>query len=327
MKVAVIGGVKSTRVLVEKLYLHGYRDVCVWGYSPSDSSLVSGWCDLTDLSRQFGFSYKPFVKIADCTDALIAYKPDYIFAVGLSQIIPEPILALPSRGCIGFHPTALPKGRGRAAIAWLVLEQVSGAASFFLLREGVDDGPLVGQVPFVVTASDDAASVEDKLLEAEAKALDEFLPALLAENYSVVEQDQLSATWYGRRTPDDGLIDWSKSSFDLDRLIRASSKPHPGAYTFHDQTRLTIWSAVIDDRPERGVSGRILQCYDDGSFIVQTGAGLIRVRSWEADAPWAPRIGQLLGYYSDLEINQLKRNFADLERRLAFLESNKVSGS
>ena len=71
--------------------------------------------------------------------------PDLLFVTGLSQIVKPPLLNLPRIGCIGFHPTWLPKGRGRAPLGWLVLDGVPGAATFFLdgrgLGFGADTGP------------------------------------------------------------------------------------------------------------------------------------------------------------------------------------------
>lgn len=55
---------------------------------------------------------------------------DILFVVGLSQLIDEDIIRMPRFGCVGFHPTKLPKGRGRAPMAWLILDRGEGAATF-----------------------------------------------------------------------------------------------------------------------------------------------------------------------------------------------------
>lgn len=321
MKIAVVGGVSSTRVLVEKLFEHGFLDVQVWGYSPDNHEMVSGWSNLEEPSLRFGYAFTPFVRVADCKQDLAKFGPDLIFVVGLSQIIPADIIAIPRISCIGFHPTALPQGRGRAAIAWLILEQVGGAASFFIIREGVDDGPIVAQQPFLIDAHDDAASVERKILAAEEKALDDWLPDIA--NIQAVEQDHSAASWYGRRTPEDGWLDWTKSNADLLRLIRASTRPHPGAYTFHQGNVITIWAAETIDTPHKGVTGRILEILPDGGYVVQCGEGLIKINSWSAagDPAWRPRVGQKLGYYAEAEIHRLLEKNRLLENRISALEA------
>jgi methionyl-tRNA formyltransferase len=322
MKIVVIGGVASTRLLVEKLYQHGFKDIHVFGFVPVSTANVSGWADLSVTAEKSHYTFTPFLRVSDCTEQIMALQPELIFAVGLSQLIPEKILTISKLGAVGFHPTALPKGRGRAPIAWLVLEQMDGAATFFSLRTGVDDGPVLVQEPFQVDAEDTAATVEAKILLAEANALDRWLPQLAAGEMTSSEQDHSSATWYGRRKPEDGWIDWHKSADALLRLIRASTHPHPGAYTFRLDHKIIIWNARFEDQhPECGVVGRILRVDESGAFTVQCGERqLITVTEWESSAGWNPKVGELLGYYVESEINALRQALRNLEGKFANIE-------
>ncbi len=322
MKIIVIGGVNSTAIVLKKLRQHGFTDVHVFGFVPKDSSNVSGWTDLSKPALDAGYSFTPFVRLVDCIDAIKQTEPDWLLAVGLSQIIPNEILSLPKKGSVGFHPTALPIGRGRAPIAWLILEQQNGAATFFQLTDSVDDGAILIQEPFAIAADDDAGEVEKKLLEAEATALDKLLPDLLSGRVQAVEQDHSKATYFGKRSPDDGLIDWCQPANRILRLVQASAPPHPGAYTFHDEVRLTILKAEIAKlHNEKGVTGRILKLANDGEFLVQCGDEHLRVTSWLADKDWRPRVGVRLGYYVELEIFNLRQKLKDMEQRLTDMQA------
>lgn len=316
MKIAVLGGVASTELLLHKLKEHCFDEVHVWGFSPPDTRTVSGWRELGEVCVTYRYEYAPFFRVSECQEALRDFEPDVLFAVGLSQILPDDMLALAKRTNVGFHPTRLPEGRGRAAIAWLILDQAHGAATFFELRGGVDDGPVFVQQPFVVTPEDDASSVEAKVLEAEAKALDQWLPDLAKGTLRAAEQEHDRATWYGRRTPQDGWIDWSATSDDVLRLVRASTAPHPGARTVQGETMVTVWRARSDDLKIRGVVGRIVSLDSDDKFTVQTGTGLVRVEDWASDGDWKPRVGVRFGYYSDFEVLKLRRSLASLEERV-----------
>lgn len=321
MKIAVIGGVASTALLVKKLQEHQLGEVHVFGFEPSDSSLVSGWINLAEISNDACFDYTPFVRVDECRAALHKFSPDWIFAVGLSQLIPAGMLAIAKRGCIGFHPTKLPDGRGRAPIAWLILDKKDGASTFFLMDEGVDDGPILAQIPFTVEEDDDASSVEVKLLVAEAHALDVLLPKIKIGQLNSQAQKESHASYYGRRSHEDGWLDWASSSEKLLRLVRASTNPHPGAYTFYGAYKIRILKADVVNSPiEQGVVGRILKCMTDGSFIVQCGLGHLHVRNWDCTENWTPRVGHKLGFYVELEIHLLQQRVEMLERRLADLE-------
>lgn len=320
MRVAVIGGVNSTEVLVRQLAKHGFKDCAVWGYVPADSSKVSGWCDLGTVCSELGLPHNPFRKVAECEQPLRSFSPDILFVVGLSQLVLASMLDIASRLNVGFHPTALPEGRGRAAIAWLILKQINGAASFFVLGNEADDGAILVQEPFEISPEDDAASVEARILAAEARALDRWLPELILNGPVSREQDHAMATWFGRRMPEDGWIDWSSPQQSLMALIRASAPPHPGAYTFCGDTRIEILAASCSDRPETGVTGRIVGTYEDGRFEVQCGDALLMVEKWRCNGNWVPKTGLRLGYYVEAEVFHLRKQVATLEARLERLE-------
>jgi len=329
MRIAVIGGVNSTAILIKKLYEHNFEFTKIWAYKPKKQSNVSGWEDLSILAKEFDYKYQQFSQVKEISGDLKIFKPDYIFVVGLSQIIPDYILEIPKYGCIGFHPTSLPKGRGRAPIAWLVLEESDGAATFFWLKSGVDDGAIIEQVNFSFTEGDNAAIITKKCLEAEKIALDKLLKKIKNLEIKSFEQDIKEATWFGKRTPEDGLINWSESAFYIDKLVRATTEPHPGAFTFHEKEKIYIWETKKILLPIKGVIGRILDVENDMSFKVQTGNGLIEIQKWSANI-WRPKVGMKLGYYSEIEIYKLNAEIVKLksilnkiESKLSNLEENK----
>jgi methionyl-tRNA formyltransferase len=321
MKIAVIGGVGSTEVLVQALVKHGFEQVKVWGYQPTKTALVSGWRDLRQLAGSLKLPFESFVKVTDCEDSLRSFAPDFFFVVGLSQIVPASMLNIASRGNIGFHPTALPFGRGRAALAWLILERQDGAATFFELVNGVDEGPIFEQEVFTVSETDDTSDVEAKLLCAEEVALDHWLPVLKKGELIATEQDHENATWFGRRAPEDGWLNWLANCDDLLNLIRASAPPHPGAFTYCRNSKVEIHRASRSRRPETGVPGRILKVYPKGIFDVQAGDGILHVTEWKTDGDWLPRVGVRLGYYDETEIFDLRIRLAKLEQTVECLNA------
>src|SRR3569833_1189552 len=174
IKIALAGAVNSTLATLEKFIEHKMNVVSVLGYEALEGEIVSGLADLKPLCIKFGLPFKSFHKINsdDVIEHLKNASPDVLFVVGLSQLVSQQILDIPKFGSVGFHPTALPRGRGRAPIAWLVLEEKLGAANFFLMGKGADDGPIFIQETFDVSADDDASDIEDKIIQAIYLALD-----------------------------------------------------------------------------------------------------------------------------------------------------------
>lgn len=317
--IVLAGGVFSTRVTLERLLAHGAPVAGVLGLTPPDVTRVSGYARLDDLCSDAGVPFVGFEKINDAAvvDQVRAWRPDLLFVVGLSQLVDEPLMAIPTRATVGFHPTALPRGRGRAPIAWLVLDADEGAATFFVIDSGVDAGPILAQERFEIGPGDDASNIADRIAEAARVALDRWLPALLSGEWNPTPQDAAVATWYGRRTPIDGLIDWGDTASDVHRLVRAATHPHPGAFTHRGDRRIRVWRATPAERRITGVVGRVVDV-DEGRPVVQCGEGHLRLDDVTADdgQPVELRVGWSLGYRLEHELYRLRDRVNALEARL-----------
>lgn len=308
MKVLVIGAVNSTFQTISQLIKHQFDIVGVLGYEPTNASNVSGWANLKIISDENNIPYKGFKKINEDDNIRWAKSknPDIIFAVGFSQLLSKEWLHMPKLGCIGFHPTKLPQGRGRAPLAWTVLDQNDGSATFFLMGEGADDGPIFVQEVFPVYEHDDASTVADKINKAIEIALDKWLPKLKKGIWDPIPQDETKASWYGKRSKEDGHINWNNSAQSIDRLIKASTHPHPGAYTYLEDNKVIIWESEIEHQiPIRGVIGRIL-IKDNRGILVQCGEGLLWLKNIEMNNNISLRVGDKFGYNVEDEIYKLR---------------------
>ena len=321
-KIGVIGGVKATEVVIKKLSDFYFKNVKVWGFNPNDNSNVSGWVDLKKISKSFNYKYENFKVIKNKLNSIKEFEPDLLFIVGISQIVTKEILEIPKYGCIGYHPTLLPKGRGRAPLAWLILEdKTNGASTFFKVLEGVDNGPIIVQIPFEINKNDYVFDIERKMLSSESEAIDFILSNEEFPNFATKYQNDKDATYYGKRAPEDGIICWSENSESIIRLIRACSNPHPGAFSFHKKQRIYILKAESYQKPITGVIGRIVLVSED-FFVVQSGRGLVKIIDWVSDNNfWEPKVGYFLGYNPQEEIFQLKKEIDYLKKELVNLKN------
>lgn len=308
-RIVVIGAVNTTKHTLNQLVKYDFNVVGVLGHEPLNTSNVSGWTDLKSQSEELNVAYKGFKKINDIENIEWAKQknPDIIFAVGFSQLMSEEWLQMPTLGCIGFHPTKLPEGRGRAPLAWIVLEQTFGSATFFLMGKGADDGPVFVQEVFPVECSDDATSVEKKIENAIIKSLDKWLPELKKGLWQPIPQDEMQASWYGKRALEDGNINWNNAASYIDRLIKASSLPHPGAYTYFKDTKVIIWKSEVETKiPIKGVVGRVLLNDNQKGHLIQCGEGLIWIKEIELKEGLKLQVGDKLGYNIEDEIFKIK---------------------
>lgn len=281
-KIAIAGAVNSSLTTLLKLIEHNCNVVAVLSLNPKKSKPVSGYKDLKKVADKNDISSLYFDNIND--ENVYAYlkekEIDLLFIIGLSQIVKKTLLDLPSIGSIGFHPTKLPQGRGRGAVAWLILGKASGAATFFLMDEGMDSGNIVHQVEFEIEDNDYAIDVIEKIKTSIGKALDEILPKLNEGILKSAPQDESKVTFLGRRKPKDGLIDWRQTSEEIFTLIRASSKPLPGAFTYYKNEKIIVQRAKLEKRKYIGVPGRIIKLVEE-DILVSTANGALWLTNYE----------------------------------------------
>lgn len=176
-------------------------------------------------------------------DVMIERKIDWLFIIGWSQIASSEILEAPKFGVIGAHPTLLPEGRGRAAIPWAIIKGLSKTGvTFFKMDMGVDAGDILAQQEIIIDERETATTLYKKVDEAHVSLFLDTLPKLISGNYTLQQQDEPKATYWEGRTPADGEIKPGMTADEVDRLIRATTHPYPGAfYINEDGEKVVVW--------------------------------------------------------------------------------------
>lgn len=328
-RIVLIGAVGSTVQTLEALIRAGLPPVGVLGLSSQRASTVSGWRDVCARAQHFQIANEYFTRVRDpaVLSVVERWKPSVLMVVGLSQLVNRELMDLASMATIGFHPTMLPEGRGRAPLAWLTLGVVNGGATFFRIGDGTDDGPILVQEPFAVPNDADAAEVEYLMLQAVDRAVPVLVSMILRGEVAGRVQDDAMATYLGKRGLEDGYIDWSLNSSEILGLIRATAPPNPGAFTFWKERKLTVLRArecAEDQGRWRGVAGRVVNV-EGAEVLVQCGTGVLRLISIvdERGEAARPPVGARLGYVADVEIADLRSRIGKLEAAIENLVEGK----
>jgi methionyl-tRNA formyltransferase len=212
-------------------------------------------------------------------EAIRRLRPDLVFSLYYRRLLSPAILAIPTLGAINLHGSLLPKYRGRAPLNWVLVHgETSTGVTLHYMDTRADHGDIIAQRVVPIGVEDTALSLSRRLTAAARSLLAETYPLILAGRAPGVPQDDAVATTFGRRTPADGLIDWSRSAWEIYNLIRAVTRPFPGAFTFWASRQVFLWSA----RPPRGRSshapaGTVLGVGEGGALEVATGVGVLEV--------------------------------------------------
>ena len=299
MKNIVIGAVNSTRFLLETMLELNIDVSFVFSLDDAISENVSGYYPLHEFAQKHKIPFKKYQKINDegNIEIMKSIEPDFIFAIGFSQLVSNEILDIPKRGVIGLHPADLPRYRGRAVIVWQMLAGVRASkVTLFKIDESVDTGDIIDQEPFAIDENDYAGDVLDKSHDALLKLYHRALPQLMDSAYVLTKQDESKATYCLRRTPEDGLIDWGLPGREIAKLIRAISRPYPGAFSYYDnKNKIIIWRARLEDNTRyHGFPGQIAEI-GDGYMVIVVKDTLLIVEEFENVDAMKIYVGHRLG--------------------------------
>lgn len=171
---------------------------------------------------------------------------DVLFVIGWERLLPDEVLNLVRRGAYGMHgsPYGLPRGRGRSPMNWAILQRhKTFITSLFRYTPGMDDGDIVGSRVFTIGERDDIGVLHLKNRLSMMKLARRHLPDILAGSAHHIAQPDEEPSFYPKRTPDDGAIDWAGSTDEIDRLVRAVAPPYPGAFCDFGDARLVVEAA------------------------------------------------------------------------------------
>lgn len=326
MGLILIGTVDSSYRVLQTLIDLGAPVMGVLSLAPEDALGVSDFADLRPLAVAHDIPHR-YIKQVNAPDVLVYLaeeQPDVIFVIGWSQLVKRELLSIPRHGCIGAHPALLPHNRGRAVIPWALIhdEPVTGM-TLFHIDEGTDSGDVIAQVQIPINDYDTAQTLYDRAVDGLCDMLRQHLPDILAGVAPRSVQDEEKASYCAKRGPEDGEIDWTQSSRDIFNLIRAVSRPYPGAFSFYGSQRITVWAALPGSEEWKGSPGQILRLDSTQGALVKTGDGTIWLKELELDGTPLPatkafrRVGGRLG---TPDSKPLLKKLLELESRLAILE-------
>jgi methionyl-tRNA formyltransferase len=276
LRVALVGAVGSTEVALRSLAECGHVPALVFTLPAEKQGRHSDFVDIGQVAEEVG---APVIRVDDvnapeAVEALRAAAPDVLMVIGWSRICGAEFRSVARLGTLGYHPTLLPKMRGRAALAWTILLDVKrSGGTLFWMDEGVDSGPIAAQEAFDIPPGTTLPELMELQRAAQVKMMPPLFAKLDAGLLPAEPQDDRDATYTAIRRPADGEIDWSERADDIERLVRAVTRPFPGAFSRLGEREVVVWGARVTRYPQwHAMVGQVFT-YEDGVPVVRCGDG------------------------------------------------------
>lgn len=285
---------------------------------------VSGWVDM-----------KPFctlkkIKLYKTTNYSLnsiedrnniqQFEYNIIFVVGWQRLIPKWLIDSAKYGAIGVHgsPYGINLGRGRSPQNWsIMLREQFFFMALFIIKEGIDDGPVLIEEKIEYNQFDDISSSYKKT---SLLVSDMFIKIINQPKILNNSKPQNSEPFYfPQRIPSDGIVDWNLSQLDIHAHCRALSRPYPGLFTLiSGKKKLIIWECVPFNNKIENVKGKITEIFYDKTFLVSCGDGIILIKNYSIEtSTWFPKknfvfLNQSLKLTLDKIINRHKLKYPNL---------------
>ncbi|MEV1243754.1 methionyl-tRNA formyltransferase [Nonomuraea sp. NPDC050022] len=206
---------------------------------------------------------------AGLLQALRDAAPDIIVANNWRTWLPPEIFDLPPHGTLNIHDSLLPAYAGFSPLIWALIngEREVGVTTHRMNAE-LDAGDILLQRAVPVKDDDTTTDLFHRTVDLIEPLVRESLDLIASGRARWVPQDRTQASFFHKRSVEDGRIDWSWPAEDLERLVRAQSDPYPNAFTHHRGERIQIVSAAVSQARYGGTPGRIFIREGDGVVIV-----------------------------------------------------------
>jgi UDP-4-amino-4-deoxy-L-arabinose formyltransferase/UDP-glucuronic acid dehydrogenase (UDP-4-keto-hexauronic acid decarboxylating) len=245
---------------IEALLRHGFEVAAVFTHQ-DDPGEARWFRSVAELAASRGIPvYAPEdIHHPLWVDKIRELKPDILFSFYYRRLIRPVLLEIPPAGCLNLHGSLLPRYRGRCPINWVLVngERETGV-TLHEMTPRPDDGPIVAQRRIAIRDDDDARSLMGRAVEEGRLMLDEALPRIRSGTALRMPQDSALASYFGGRKPADGQIGWDRTAEEVRNLVRAVTKPYPGAFSFVGDRKFFFWNVSLAGGAPGAVPGTVL---------------------------------------------------------------------
>lgn len=300
MKITLFGCKDTTLHTAKFLKKFGVSiDLITISSTTSKSNQVAGYIDLSDYQEYFSSIYiaKNYtLQSKQDEDHFITRVDTKLgFCIGWQRLIPEAVLNFFETGVYGMHGSArnLPFGKGRSPMNWAILEGRKWFhTNLFKYQLGIDDGPIIDTYTFSISSNDTAETLHYKNTIAMCHLIQKNLNAIIDGTVDLQKQDSAyGESFYPKRIPEDGIIDWRDDIFNIERLIRAVAHPFYGAFTFMNGDELIInrgnvFYTDLEQHPFLLANfGEVVDVFPSGKFLVRCSGGVLLTHEYKGKTP------------------------------------------
>ncbi len=236
MRFAALGRTEYLYDAILALHRAGHQAACVVT-APAAPEYVRREQDFEALASEMSCPFRVASHLHDQDVLDLLRNAEVAVSVNWPSILSNTVLDLFLHGVLNIHAGDLPRYRGNACPNWAILqgEDAVTLSVHVMLPDELDCGRVLSQRSLALTDETYIADVNAWILSVAPEMFVEAVQGLERDPdfaLKTARADDPEALRCYPRVPEDGYIDWTRPALDIHRLVRASSTPLPGAYTY-----------------------------------------------------------------------------------------------
>ena len=236
MNIGVFGRTRYLLQSVEKLHNEGHKIKFIYTCK-AEKYYDKKEIDFQKLAQKIGCKFFYGLDISKNLKFIEKLDVDVCISFNWLNIIKKEILNKFKYGILNLHMGDLPRYKGNACPNWAILNfEKKIALTLFKMTEALDSGPIIKKLFFKINKKTYITEVY--------KWIDNVAPKIYLDSINkihkikpVQQNKKIKTLRCYPRKPIDSKINWNDTSLNILALIRASSFPFDGAFTFLNENK------------------------------------------------------------------------------------------
>jgi len=266
----LVGGNLGLTVLKHLFQSHNIKFVL----TDKKSFLIIEFCKTNDIEIFIG---NPRTRSASIF--FLNFKIEVLISINYLFLIERDLIELPSKIAFNIHGSLLPKYRGRTPHVWAIInnENQTGITAH-LIDENCDTGDIIEQLVVKIEKNDTGNDLLLKYTKLYSPLVDKVLENISNNKLTLTPQKDELATYFEKRTPEDGKINWNWKKERIINWVRAQAYPYPGAFSYIKDQKIVIDEVVefklkVSSETKTGIILAV-----SPKIIVNTSNGVLELR-------------------------------------------------
>lgn len=204
-------------------------------------------------------------------------NPSLSVIAGYSELFRRRLIDTPKHGTINLHAGRLPKYRGGSPLNWQIINgEKSAGLSVLKVDEGIDTGNILAEAEIPIGSNETISDLHQRANAVFPSMTIETVNRMDTGTLQEHNQEEAQANYWHQRNDADGKIEWDKNSAEqIHDLVRAVTRPYPGAFTYLEGKRIRIFATQVPEIQIKGAPGRILWIQGRGPYVVCSDKALL----------------------------------------------------